>query len=413
MKPSIEQFEVPPSWGTKIDGIEGLRGVAALAVASGHTIILLMAPSYAPVFLGSLTGLLLHGLTLFFVVSGFLLYRPYASAALTGRPAPPTRAFLTNRVIRIWPAYLVILLFVGLVAGTTVTGSHGPGEIGGTEADFGRLTDPVTLVANLFLVQGWFPQTFLTGLGVSWSLVTEVSFYALLPLLGLIATTCVRRIPVVAAALAPALLLFVVGATGRLTAILAAHGKSADEISHLRTEATWSAVIYRSILTQGDLFALGMFAAVIVLVMKRRPAGAQQHTVAALWACVTLAAAFVLVGGHTDLATPAMGMFFAAGIVLVSLPHTDRLSSVMLRVLNCRLFRAVGLISYSFYLWHFSLIWFLRLHVDQFVYASPWGLAGSLAGVLVLTAALAAVTYRYVELPAMRRKIRTGVEETP
>jgi peptidoglycan/LPS O-acetylase OafA/YrhL len=412
LKPSIDRLEVAPSWGAKIDGIEGLRGVAALAVASGHTIILLKSPHHTSVLLGSVTGLLLHGLTLFFVVSGFLLYRPFASAALNDRPAPTARAFLANRILRIWPAYLVILLFVGLVLRTAVTGGHGPGEIGGNEADLGCLTDPLTWLANLFLVQGLFPRTFLTGLGVSWSLVTEVSFYLLLPLLGLLATRCAHRMPVRAAALVPALVLFVVGATGRVAAIVAAHGKSADEVSHLRTEATWSAVIYRSILTQGDLFALGMFAAVVVLVAKRQSPTAQRRIAACMWACVALAMLFVLaVGG--DLATPAMGLFFAAGIVLISLPHRDRLSAGVLRILDARPFRAVGLISYSFYLWHFSLIWFIRLNVDGFVFASPLGLIRSVVGVLVLTAALSAVTYRYVELPAMRRKVRTGVEETP
>ncbi len=96
-------------------GIEGLRGIAAGSVMLGHTIILLGAAGFVvPGFLYPLTGLLLQGLTLFFVLSGFLLYRPFASAIINGRAAPRTRDFLRNRVLRIWPAYLVILGLVGL-----------------------------------------------------------------------------------------------------------------------------------------------------------------------------------------------------------------------------------------------------------------------------------------------------------
>ncbi len=176
-----ERRAVRPSWGNRLDGIEGLRAVAALSVLGGHTILLMATDSYRfPPVLGSLSALLFQGLTLFFALSGFLLYRPFVSAVLNDRPTPSTRKFLRNRVLRIWPAYLVILAFVSFVMGSAILEPHGLAN----EWKIGYLTDPVTLLANALLVHTWFPGTVLTGLGVSWSLVPEVSFYLLLPVLG-------------------------------------------------------------------------------------------------------------------------------------------------------------------------------------------------------------------------------------
>lgn len=107
---------VAPSWGGRLDGIEGLRGLAAASVMAAHTVILLRDTAEEEPFLSLLTGLSLQGLTLFFVLSRFLLFRPYASVAMYGRPAPRWRDFLRNRVLRIWPAYVVILLASGFLS---------------------------------------------------------------------------------------------------------------------------------------------------------------------------------------------------------------------------------------------------------------------------------------------------------
>ena len=57
------------------------------------------------------------GLTLFFALSGFLLYRPFAAAIVRAERPPYVRAYLTNRALRILPAYIAILILVGLIFG--------------------------------------------------------------------------------------------------------------------------------------------------------------------------------------------------------------------------------------------------------------------------------------------------------
>jgi peptidoglycan/LPS O-acetylase OafA/YrhL len=81
-------------------------------------------------------------------------------------------------------------------------------------------------------------------------------------------------------------------------------------------------------------------------------------------------------------------------------------------VLESRVLVAVGLASYSLFLWHYPILWWLRDH--GLTLGGGWGallinvvIVGAIAG------ALSALTYRYVELPALRRKRSTRVAPVP
>ena len=63
--------------------------------------------------LGAYTARLNFGVTLFFLLSGFLLYRPFVAARLQGRPPIRIRDFVRRRVLRIVPAYWVCLVVLG------------------------------------------------------------------------------------------------------------------------------------------------------------------------------------------------------------------------------------------------------------------------------------------------------------
>src|SRR5882762_1926129 len=93
------EYRVRPSWGSRLIGIEGLRALAATSVLDHHTV------THAP-FKAELGAIgqwavpnLASGLTLFFALSGFLLYRPFASAVIRGEALPSTRAYLRNRAL--------------------------------------------------------------------------------------------------------------------------------------------------------------------------------------------------------------------------------------------------------------------------------------------------------------------------
>lgn len=148
---------------TFFPSMDGVRAVAALSVLVYHTTGALNLHKKSP--LGAYTALLgTTGVAIFFVISGFLLYRPYAAAHLAGAPSRQSVAtFYRRRFTRIYPAYwLALFVYV--------------------------------YVAHIVKIRGWLdtalffgllhvyrPGRVLGGLGVSWTLCIEVSFYAALP----------------------------------------------------------------------------------------------------------------------------------------------------------------------------------------------------------------------------------------
>jgi len=152
--------------------LDAYRAVAAIAVVATHV--------------GYQTGQTLHGLfgsvlsrldigvALFFALSGFLLYRPWAVAQMSGRPGPRVQGYLWRRALRILPAYWVVVV----VALSGLPDNDG--------------ASPATWVANLGLVQIYVPDTLTHGLTQMWSLSTEVAFYLLLPVLAWATTKASR-----------------------------------------------------------------------------------------------------------------------------------------------------------------------------------------------------------------------------
>ena len=387
-----------PSWGRRLAGLDGLRGTALLGIILAHVIIFLPEKDgvYTPSQVAAV-GLLSHSLTFFFVLSAFLLYRPFASAIIKERPNPPTYDFYRNRVLRVWPAYLVILAIVGFGFGLTVVDKDAP-----TLEGLGRLTDPVLLITNVLLVQGYSPETAFTGLGVSWSLITEIGFYILLPPLGYLGVRLARRGRVFAAIM-PGLLLLVVGVASRIVSL------AWNNWDDVRPESTWNAVFDRSTLVQCDLFGAGMIAAAILVASTRMTDQQLARLRRTMWVAVIVCALIVLVLGSGQKQTSFMGVAFAAGIVLTQVRQPDRASRLLVRIMDTAPPRLAGEISLSCYLWHYPILLWLMLHVpdDVLRYGSNLELLKSWVILAVPTLILGAITYRLVELPAMRQKRRT------
>src|SRR4051794_5593020 len=94
---------------------DGARGLAALSVLVFH--VTLGGYNALPSPIRELLAHLDVGVTLFFVISGFLLYRPFVLARFQGAPRPRTRSYAVRRVLRIVPGYWVALTVVALVLG--------------------------------------------------------------------------------------------------------------------------------------------------------------------------------------------------------------------------------------------------------------------------------------------------------
>src|SRR5579859_5085807 len=105
-----------------IPALDGLRALAALSVLVYHA----MSTAGAKTIIGghNLTWLYFYsesGVDLFFTLSGFLLFLPYARAILDGKAGSRARTFYRRRALRILPAYYACLGAVAL--GETLMGS--------------------------------------------------------------------------------------------------------------------------------------------------------------------------------------------------------------------------------------------------------------------------------------------------
>src|SRR5580765_5106163 len=86
------------TFGPRLPGIEGLRAIAAMSVLVYH-VYSYGSPDGRPPDLGPLGGVFPKfslGVVLFFSLSGFLLYRPFAASALRSRSRPATGRYLRN-----------------------------------------------------------------------------------------------------------------------------------------------------------------------------------------------------------------------------------------------------------------------------------------------------------------------------
>jgi peptidoglycan/LPS O-acetylase OafA/YrhL len=393
-----------PSWGHRLSGIEGLRGIAALSVVFYH---LGLTASFQ-VQTGPLEILFTlanQGLTLFFVLSGFLLYRPFVAAIVQGRELPSIRRYAYNRLLRIYPAYIVVFVVTGLFVGSVyLKGStHGLGP-----DNIGRLTNPLKIAANALLVQMFIPQYVMSGLPVSWSLTAEITFYCFLPLVAVLALRTIRKGSRKTAALVYAPVAMVVTGFGiTLWANDAASRMSPVEAANFAFGQTSSAVFLRSFLAQADLFAYGMIAAVVVVMLHRRgvkrvPTGVK----AALVLTAALLELFALEFARPVISTVS-GLAAALVLVAVVLPSSRRDDlNRSARVLEWLPFRFAGVLSYSIYLWHLPVIfWLITRHrtFGQNTLSVP--LNGLL--VLAITLSLSSLSYYLVERPTMRMKKST------
>jgi peptidoglycan/LPS O-acetylase OafA/YrhL len=360
----------------RLVGIEGLRAIAASSILVYH-VWLYGAPNGHYVHLGAATrgfDNLRSGVTLFFALSGFLLFRPYVAAALRGRTSPALGPYLRNRALRILPAYWFILLFVAFVL------------------EHQLLRNPKQLAANAFFVQDYVPgYIFGAGIVPAWSLAIEVVFYLAVPVLGLIAIRLASRrgLAPVAAAFVP-------------VALMVAIGFGAKAALHLSPGLgrVWSV----SFLTHADWFAAGMSVAVLRVLWEDG-----RLRLPRFWRPATLFGAIAFTGGGLGLylrgtlsqleyQTPvAVACGLVLALVVFSAPETR-----LVRALTWRPIYAAGLASYSVFLWHDPFVRALR---DWGVTSSGrTGFAVNVLLVAALTAVLSTLTYLFVEKPALARK---------
>lgn len=152
-----------------IPALDGARGLAVLLVFAVHGGIFALDHSVGaehdllaatkPVWALGRTGV-----DLFFVLSGFLLFMPYARALLGSAPWPRVGRFYVRRARRVGPAYWVALLTIAVVTGASLpnVGVHAVFLHNSSESTYRSIND------------------------VFWSMAVEVQFYLVLPVVAVL-----------------------------------------------------------------------------------------------------------------------------------------------------------------------------------------------------------------------------------
>jgi peptidoglycan/LPS O-acetylase OafA/YrhL len=354
-------------------------------------------------------------LVYFFVLSGFLLFLPYVRNVVADRSSarmPDVRDYGVHRLARIMPVYLAIFLIVNFVLRVAYVQNTAvvPDDV---RTGIGMITDPGQLLANLTLLQTYFPAYLQTGIGPSWSLTLEYAFYLSLPLLGLALFRMRKhstRNPFVLAMLAPGILLGI-GLVGRALIPLVNRYAGTTDFILLNWGPNIAAVFTKSILTNADNFAVGMLAAIVFVAIEHGalPERISRRVrmlsaVAILPVLVVSAAFFAIAAGFV---TAGVGVVAALMILVVVVPLARGQKSKLASLLDIRPIRYVGEISLSAYLWHFPML----LLLGRLGWMAGDTLPGMLRNIVVLLAATilaATVTYYLIEKPAMNyaRRLR-------
>jgi peptidoglycan/LPS O-acetylase OafA/YrhL len=371
---------------------DGLRALAAVLVVLVHTSFASGFTIRSPA--GIYTARLDVGVSVFFLISGFLLYRPFAASHLAGNPPPAVGRFWARRFLRIMPAYWLAFLITSYVL-------HVNRIVPGWHALFGYLA----------LVQVYFPSLALTGITQAWSLCTEVAFYLALPLYAA-AVVARRRSPraQLGREITVLVALFVTGLGVRFWLL------------HVHAPLAFVALEWLPACL--DLFALGMLLAVLSSWLSHGHAEPRWLWHPAVpwvsWACALACMWAVSHLGvsrlplqHTPPGTGvAQELLYGLFAFFILLPavfgpqHHGRIR----RLLACWPVAALGIVSYGVYLWHQAWVE-LYLRWTHALFRVAWW--KMLLPVLALTIATAAVSYLVVERPILTLKDRLAWWSTP
>ncbi|MFB9357933.1 acyltransferase family protein [Actinoplanes nipponensis] len=361
----------------RLPALDAVRVIGALAVIGHHVGFATGVNTGTGPWAGFFARLDV-GVAVFFVLSGFLLFRPYAHAQATATARPGAGRYLWRRAMRILPAYwvTVVVCLLAMPRDEPVTG-----------ADWAR---------HLTLTQIYQHNKLRDGLSQTWSLATEVAFYLVLPLLALALASRRRR------AGRPLLILGCAAAiTGTWVSLMGLG------VLSLGLHTMW-------LPAYGLWFGSGMALAAIHVSLRNDYAPRWRFlddlggAPLACWAAAAavLAIATTPIAGPRDLAEPTAVEFglkmllYATFAVLLVLPIAFGPDTRSKAVFSSGTAHWLGTVSYGLFLWHpFALEWI------QVIGGIP-DFNGDTLDIFLLTVAggllLASISYYVVERPFQR-----------
>jgi peptidoglycan/LPS O-acetylase OafA/YrhL len=384
---AAEPVVAPPPGNPRFPLMDSLRAIAALSVLVTHTGFL--SGANISTGYGEYLARLDIGVTIFFLLSGFLLYRPFVSARLGERNRPRMPDYARRRLLRILPAYWLALTVLAIWPGLQ------------------QMWEPHDWV-YYGLVHVYFPDWMPGGLLPAWSLAVEISFYAALPLVVLLMERPFMGRTRAAKIRSELWMMAVLALAAIAFRVIVRTGDPDFPDSNL----------YFTLLGNFDWFVLGMalaLASVVTAGMERPPAPVRLverwPSLAWLMAAVLFWVISTQMGitaefpqAYTDWEWLWEHVFYGAIAFLLLLPAVfgDSLGGLPRRVLRNRVLAWLGLISYGIFLWHHPIVGEMAKR-DW----GEWRFVGMTLSTVVIAIACATASYYLFERPILRFKDRS------
>jgi peptidoglycan/LPS O-acetylase OafA/YrhL len=360
---------------TRLAALDGVRGLAIVLVLGFHVGNTLVLEGTSPVFAGGHLGV--H---LFFVLSGFLI-----TALLLGEHARfgaiDLPGFARRRVRRLVPAIGALLAVCAVVAvtGTRITARG----LVATVVYVGTFTQNLLLVHGDFLGVGGGEASARWGaeeVSHLWSVAAEAQFYLLAALVLWATTRAGWSLPSIAGLVAAGVAAMAVWRS------FAHHDGTNLLLLHFDPMARLDAPFV------GCLVGIAFHGGWLQRIPRRIVAGAGVVSLV-----VFLGYANEIGQGDGilyDGLYTVLALCCAAVIAAVLVAPDGRLA----RVFSWRPLTALGLISYSLYIWHWGVFLYLRRNHPE------WTDGARTAVGLAVTLAVGTLSYRFVERPFLRRR---------
>lgn len=372
---------------TRLQGIDGLRGLAALAVFGVHfnqivNFDLRKGPFDLYLFLSNGE----YGVALFFVLSGFLLSQPFWKSQILQADWPDMKNYFIHRLARILPAYYLALTTLIILTGYW----RHPEAWADILLHYSFLFNFTEF--SIFSINAPF-----------WTLAVEVQFYCLLPLLFLF----LRKFSLINSI--SILVLFSMVAYGLHYWLVSSIDKIIPwpDSPVLMWIRPYGAVVTHSLLAHLPHFFTGIICGGLLL----KHGSVQLHTDDArslrydiiFWVSLILVLSLMA----TELGEAVQIPFGRYGLPLVPLllgamVLSTPLTRLAAPILSSGPFRIVGVLSYGIYIYHLPVLHLVDRKMSEFSMDATehWAILGLSS--LSLTLFAATVSYFLVERPALR-----------
>ncbi len=403
---------------TTIPALDGVRAVACFLVLAFHLDYLLQLWNITS--LGHLAIALAlfgdTGVTLFFVLSGFLLFLPYVKSLLFDSSWPSARRFYLRRAFRIIPGYYATLFLVILLF----------------HPEYLHLDHLKYLALFLTFFMDSARATYQKIDGPFWTLAVEWQFYLLLPLMALAMRVVVQRGTVQWRIIKLLLCLTTIIAWGMISRYAGAYVYAHPDITLFGSRTAVKVFLFFLYGTDGggfhgkflEDFAVGMIASMCYMVATTRQAGSNwrawqgwlQRLSPWFWGfgliVLVLMAMWESNQSNTSIwpfLKPLYPYYLWWREICLSVGFGSCIMGILFdnallqRFFSLPPMRWLGFISYSLYMWHIPLIGVFSTYIMSHVHLR-YGLTFTLywAWALFVIIPFSVAFYLLVEKPGMR-----------